>query len=229
MVRLLKKAIGVSVTAQSFEELEEFDYQSPLFSLPYLCGTLSHAVPSQTPYISVNKLGFPLKIKKDKKINIGLAWSTSQSNLITRSKSIPLQALLPLLDLPHAQFYSLQVDTAKNDLYTAEIITKLVDLSSEISDFYDTAQIMQELDLVISVDTAVAHLAGALNKPVWTLIPHLPDWRWGLKGPHSAWYPSMRLFRQEKRGEWEPVIKKVRQELEILIKQKKVIDSPFDR
>jgi len=94
---------------------------------------------------------------------------------------------------------------------------KLIDYTEEINDFSDTAAFIENLDLIISVDTAVAHLAGALGKPVWTLLPFVPDWRWLLKREDSPWYPTMRLFRQSSSGDWEPVMARVLVELQKLI------------
>jgi hypothetical protein len=95
---------------------------------------------------------------------------------------------------------------------------RLVDYTDEIQDFSDTAALIENLDLVISVDTAVAHLAGAMGKPVWTLLPFSPDWRWMLNREDSPWYPTMRLFRQPSHGDWESVINNVLKELEIFIR-----------
>ena len=115
--------------------------------------------------------------------------------------------------LPDVAFFSLQKGIAAEETKNPPEGIKLFDLSEELHDFAETAALMANLDLIVSVDTAVAHLAGALGNPVWTLLPYTPDWRWMLNRDDSPWYPSMRLFRQSSEGDWEGVIALVRAEL----------------
>jgi hypothetical protein len=120
--------------------------------------------------------------------------------------------LQPLWQLEGVEFFNLQLGPGAAQL--AEFPTApMIDHTSQIADFADTAALMGELDLIISVDTAVAHLAGALGRPVWTLISYVPDWRWGLEGDETPWYPTMRLFRQPALDDWDSVIQRVKGEL----------------
>jgi ADP-heptose:LPS heptosyltransferase len=120
--------------------------------------------------------------------------------------------LVPLLDLPDVAFYSLQIGSTGGETLTGHR-SRFIDLTSKINDFADTAAFMKELDLIISVDTAAAHLAGALGLPIWTLLPLQADWRWGLEGKETRWYSTMRLFRQQTKGDWAGVIDEVGKEL----------------
>src|SRR4029077_11736213 len=120
------------------------------------------------------------------------------------NRSMKLATLAPLVDLPGVTFFSLQKD------HSAESGMKLIDWTGELHDFSDTAALIQNLDLVISVDTAVAHLAGAMGKTVWVLLPFVPDWRWMLDRADSPWYPTMRLYRQSRTGDWTGPVEQVR-------------------
>jgi len=140
-----------------------------------------------------------------------LVWAGSPTHHADRSRSIPPSKLRPLLRLPGFQFYSLQVARPNRPHLPKGI--DLIDFTADISDFADTAALVAELDLIISVDTAVAHLAGGMGRPVWTLLPFERDWRWGLAGEMTPWYPTMRLFRQPAAGDWDSVIERVAAEL----------------
>jgi ADP-heptose:LPS heptosyltransferase len=124
--------------------------------------------------------------------------------------------MAPLFEINRAQFFSLQLARGAERVVTDAFHSKLVDLTEHIRDFSDTAALLENLDLIISVDTAVAHLAGALGKRVWTLIPFSPDWRWLLDREDSPWYPTMRLYRQPKPGDWETVVQRVKNDLQSL-------------
>ncbi|MGH8658809.1 MAG: glycosyltransferase family 9 protein [Gammaproteobacteria bacterium] len=126
-----------------------------------------------------------------------------------RNGSCPLAAFLPLLRLPDIAFYSLQKGERSEDLSQLPANCAVHDLASLIDDYGDTALLLDSLDLLITVDTAVAHLAGALGKPVWLLLAEVPDWRWGLEGETTPWYPSLRLFRQTRKGDWAGVMARV--------------------
>ena len=124
-----------------------------------------------------------------------------------------LSSLSPLFETSNVHFHSLQVGAAAQQARHGEMGAKLTDFTEHLLDFADTAALIANLDLVISVDTAVAHLAGAMGKPVWTLLPFAPDWRWMLEREDSPWYPTMRLFRQSCTGNWHDVIARVADEL----------------
>jgi tetratricopeptide (TPR) repeat protein len=149
-------------------------------------------------------------------IRVGLVWAGSPKHPNDRQRSMDPRILTPLLRTGSASFYSLQVGA---DLSHSKILLEegLIDLTHQIRDFTDTAALLAELDLVIAVDTSVAHLAGAMGRPVWTLISHVPEWRWGLEGDRTSWYPTMRLFRQPRRGDWESVVESVASELKQVI------------
>jgi ADP-heptose:LPS heptosyltransferase len=115
------------------------------------------------------------------------------------------------------EFHSLQIGSGAEQCAGVSRSIAIIDNSSQIKDFADTAALMMDLDLIISVDTAVAHLAGALGRPVWTLLPFVPDWRWGLSLETTPWYPTMRLFRQPKLGDWESVVHRVAENLQKLV------------
>ena len=139
---------------------------------------------------------------------MGLVWSGRPTHVNDHNRSIPLQMLSRILDVD-AAFISLQRDPRPSDKVVLER-TGIVDLTSHLTDFAETAALVSCLDLVISVDTSVVHLAGALGRPVWTLLPYAPDWRWLLDRDDSPWYPTMRLFRQAAARDWADVLNRVR-------------------
>jgi ADP-heptose:LPS heptosyltransferase len=147
------------------------------------------------------------------KLRIGIAWSGSPSNGLDRWRSIPFPQIAPLTNLEGTTFYSLQIGEAAEQLKQLEPPAQMIDLQDEQEDFADTAAIVANLDLVISVDTSVAHLAGAMGKPVWILLHNAPDWRWLLQREDSPWYPTARLFRQSTHGNWQDVLASVEREL----------------
>jgi ADP-heptose:LPS heptosyltransferase len=137
--------------------------------------------------------------------------------LRNRERSLALRAFLPFLSLPDIDFFSLQMGPPGEEMKNAGLSERIRDLAPFLSDFAETAAALSSMDLLISVDTAVAHLAGTLGKPVWTFIPFAPDWRWLLSREDSPWYPSMRLFRQQAQGDWEAVIDEVARALQIWV------------
>jgi hypothetical protein len=144
-------------------------------------------------------------------LKVGLAWAGNPKHVKDRERSIRLRDLLPLLDID-ATFVSLQKEVRPGDIETLRRCD-VVQFGDELGDFSGTAALVSQLDLVISVDTSVAHLAGALGKPVWILLTYAPDWRWLLDRDDSPWYPSARLFRQCERREWGSVVLRVREAL----------------
>jgi hypothetical protein len=211
------------------ELLPQFDLQCPLPSLPRIFHTTIDSIPSQVPYMnadlqSVSKWRHRLHIDNSS-LNIGLVWAGSPGHLNDRKRSCPIDLFLPIARIDGLRLFSLQKEIP--DRWASGSVTEmnLVDYMEEIEDFSDTAGIIMNLDLIISVDTAVAHLAGALGKPVWTLLPFAPDWRWMLNREDSPWYPTMRLFRQPSSNDWESVISKVRNELEKCFTEKTFYDE----
>lgn len=148
----------------------------------------------------------PVATAADRVLKIGLVWAGSPSQGNDRNRSAHLEALIPLLEVPGTAFYSLQVGPRAADVRRLAPPHRVVDLSPDLRDWADTAAAIAQLDLVIGVDTGVIHLAGALGKPVWVLLCHAPDWRWGVRRPDSPWYPTMRLFWQPRPKDWAPVV-----------------------
>ncbi|MGB8167967.1 MAG: tetratricopeptide repeat-containing glycosyltransferase family protein [Chthoniobacteraceae bacterium] len=222
LVRLLSTAAGRRfelIPHRSWNNTASppFDLHLALLSLP-LALQLFEPLQVSTPYLfpgSELRGRWRARLSSDATLRVGIAWEGSPTHNENRRRSIDLSCLLPVLSLPHVTFYSLQPNPVSN---AASPLTEagVVDVTDLITDFADTAALIVELDLVISVDTAVAHLAGALDRPVWTLLAFVPDWRWGLKREDTPWYPTMRLFRQPKRDDWDSVIHRVAEELTAL-------------
>ncbi len=148
-------------------------------------------------------------------INIGLVWAGNTNHKNDRNRSIDIARFKPLLGVPGARFYGLQLGDRAQDLVQAGMDGDITDLSSQLVDYAQTAAAIDALDLVISVDTSVAHLAGAMATPVWLLLPKVSDFRWMLDRDDSPWYPTMRLFRQPQAGDWDSVIKDVLEHLSL--------------
>jgi ADP-heptose:LPS heptosyltransferase len=185
--------------------------------LPLKFKTSAETIPAEIPYIKVSEdllQKWEYKVKDpDSKFKVGLAWRGNPKHKRDRARSFPLETFAPVAQSDGVVFYSLQVgDVAKQSENPPDAIN-LINFIDEIRDFADTAAFIGNLDLIISVDTAVAHLAGAVGKPVWTLLPFVPDWRWLLNREDSPWYPTMRLFRQPAIGDWGSVIELVKIEL----------------
>ena len=227
LVSLLQTVEGIHKVIVHGSELPEFDVYWPLLSSPLFFDTNLENIPQKIPYITPDNLlveKFHNRVQNDKaKLKIGLSWAgrPTHSNDIFRSVSLDLFS--PLAQIEDVTLYSLQKGEAAKQMEIKPIGWKIIDYNNEINDFSDTAGLIANLDLVISVDTAVAHLAGAIGKPVWTLIPFAPDWRWMLNREDSPWYPTMRLFRQSSPGDWESVITKVKDELIKLLANNTVI------
>lgn len=209
MTRLISQSFpGATVVDSSFP-LPLVDSRASIPSLPWLLRMSPETLPKgaylQAEVQADFRVGVPLAA-------VGLVWGGNPNHINDRQRSIPQEQFLSLTATPGISFYSLQVgatDKARRELARA----KVTDLAPNFTDFADTAAAIQALDLVITVDTSVAHLAGALGKPVWVLLPFVPDWRWMLNRSDSPWYPSARLFRQSKRGDWASVLKEVKQAL----------------
>jgi Flp pilus assembly protein TadD len=184
-----------------------FDYFVPLMSLPRVLGITMETIPARTPYLQAPAHeGLPAQPGC---LKVGLAWAGNPHHHQDAARSIFLEALSPILHVPGVAFYSLQQTVPQRDQPSLPSLSHLIHANLLSGDFLDTASVVAEMDLVISVDTAVAHLAGALGKPVWLLVQHSPDWRWFLDRPDTPWYPAMQLFRQTQRGRWEQPIQRV--------------------
>ncbi|BBD58579.1 TPR repeat-containing protein [Nostoc sp. HK-01] len=213
-VELLKTVPGVEKVLALDEELPEFHTQAPLMSLPYLLGTTIETIPAKIPYIFASKShNFQLAASPETKLKVGIVWAGNPGNRNDSRRTSGLQPFLPLFKIPAVEFYSLQVGKSSQDLAQLPADIKIQDLSSYLHNFNDTAAAITQLDLVLTIDTSVAHLAGALGKPTWVVLPFIPDWRWLLHRDDSPWYPTMRLFRQESVGDWSGVFAKVGQKI----------------
>jgi tetratricopeptide (TPR) repeat protein len=199
------------------EEPPPFDCQAPLMSLPHLLGTTLATIPGRVPYLGAAPeavAGWHERLSPLARPKIGLVWAGNPQHENDRNRSMPARSLAPLVARSRATFFSLQVPAMPASL--AEFPSGSIrDLAPVLADFADTAVVIANLDLVISVDTAVAHLAGALGKPVWLLLPYVPEWRWLLDRDDSPWYPTMRLYRQRRAGDWEELIRRVAVALQV--------------
>ena len=193
--------------------LKSFDTYIPLMSLPYIFGTTLDNIPNSFPYIkapSENKeelINFIASKHQPNSKKVGIVWAGNPTHSNDHNRSCKLEDMLPLLELPDITFYSLQVGDRAKDInqLSPELKAKVADLTPYLKDYGDTAVAIEQLDLVISVDTSVAHLAGALSRPVWTALCYNPDWRWLIEGDDTPWYPSMKLFRQPQPQDWRSV------------------------
>jgi len=181
--------------------LPAHDLAVPLPSLPYLLKATARPVPC--PYLTAPD---PSAIEAGGRLRVGLVWAGNPAHMRDRERSIPLALLRPLLARPEIAWFSLQVGPGREDIRRLGLEGRLADIGAGVGDLLDTAQVAASLDLVITVDTSTAHLAGALGRPVWTMVSWLPDWRWGMHGRTTPWYPSMRLFRQPQPGDWDAVV-----------------------
>jgi len=187
----------------------EADYQTALMDLPEILGVDNiHNIPARCPYLTVGneeKKLWALRLPEPKDaFKIGIVWAGNPKHMDDHNRSIPIEFLTPIFDIENIQVFSFQVGKGADEL--KKIFAQATDFTSEFLDFHDTAALMTHMDVMISVDTAPIHLAGALNIPGVVLLPFTPDWRWLLKRQDSPWYPSLRLFRQPTPGDWQPVI-----------------------
>ena len=215
LVPLMQSVEGVAQVVAKGAMLPAFDIHCPIMSLPLAFGTDLATIPAATPYLKApaDALARWRSRLPSVGFKVGLAWAGNPNHGKDNERSIPLKDILPASSVDGASFFSLQKDLREGDQDVLKANPQIVNLGAEIKTFLDTAAIMMSLDLVISVDTAVAHLAGALGKPVWVLQPTNPDWRWLLERSDSPWYPTARLFRQTSDGDWRSVVDEVRAEL----------------
>jgi tetratricopeptide (TPR) repeat protein len=213
--RLFAELSSVETVFAEGEALPEFDVQCPLLSLPMIFRTDLNSIPAPARYLKPDRIqanAWRRRLAKEHTNHrIGLAWAGSAKHKRDRSRSIDPALFAPLAAAGDHTFFNLQLGEAGKQNTPPEL--KLVDYTSELNDFADTAAMMDAMDLVITVDTAVAHLAGAMGKRVWVLLAFAPDWRWLLDREDSPWYPTARLFRQTAMGDWEGVIRCVAEAL----------------
>ena len=221
LLALLAAAAGMECASVigSDAPVPPHDCHIPLMSLPLALGTQLGDIPSDLPYIQADatlSAQWRQRLGPARAPRIGLAWAGSPTHNNDAARSIPLQDMLALLR-PELDFIALQRDlSAVNQLQLARQ-PALRSFAAAQTDFAQSAALVAQLDLVICVDTSIAHLAGSMGKPVWLLLPHAPDWRWMLEREDSPWYPCMRLFRQRRPGDWGEVLTRVGAALEQLI------------
>lgn len=215
LVELMASLSPTVTVIKESEALPAFDVVCPVMSLPLALKTSLETIPAYVPYLGVSnakKQYWQAKLGSKTKPRIGIAWSGSMTNPIDNNlcarRNIPLAELKTLFALPF-EFHVLQKDIRPEDMPTLDGLTHLHCHQDELQDFADTAAIIQEMDLVISVCTSVAHLSGALGHQTWVLLPYSADYRWMTNDKDSPWYPSIALFRSEKIGDWEDVISQV--------------------
>jgi tetratricopeptide (TPR) repeat protein len=197
------------------QPLPDFDLHCPLLSLPMALGTTLENLPAEVPYLAApgpRALRWRERLGETARPRIGLVWAGSRDHRNDHNRSMPLETLLPLAALNDVELVSLQKELRESDRETL-LASRIQPLGEELDDFEDTAAVVGLLDLVIAVDTAVAHLAGALARPVWILLPFSPDWRWMLDREDTPWYPTARLFRQTRPGDWSGLVERVAEAL----------------
>lgn len=215
--RIAARFSDIAELVDTGKPLPRFDFHCPFMSLPLAFGMDRQSIPAQVPYLSVpgeamesaGALPWP-----SEGLRVGIVWSGSPEHARNSFRSIPFELLDPIFDVAGAQFFSLQMGAAAARL--AQTSAAITDLGAVTGDMADTAAQIAHLDLIITVDTSVAHLAGALAAPTWLLLSSAPDWRWFERGEESPWYPTMRLFRQSNFGDWQAVIERVCMQLRIL-------------
>ena len=213
VAELLGGAAGVAAVHAGGEPIPAYDYVCHLLSLPRLCGTdAPAAVPAPIPYLQIpdaRRVPWRRRLANvPARLRIGLAWAGNPANPDDHYRSCPLPALAKLFDVPGVAWINLQLGAGREALRA--MVTPVLDWGDEQTDFTETAALMAELDLVITVDTSIAHVAGAMGCKVWILLQHSADFRWLTERADSPWYPSARLFRQPRAGDWPAVVAAVR-------------------
>ena len=213
---LMTSLAGVDLVVARGAALPDFDCHFPLSGLPRAFATTLQSIPASIPYLyaAADKVvKWQALLGERTGLRVGLAWAGNPNHKNDRNRSIALARLLPLLTAPGVGFVSLQKELRDEDAVVLGNLAGFAQFGDRLEDFSDTAAVMSLLDVVISVDSAVAHLAGALGKPAWVLLPFAAEWRWLLERDDSPWYPSSRLFRQPRQGDWDSVLERVRTEL----------------
>ncbi len=209
LLPLLAGLDGLAGLFATGEDLPDFDCHVPLLSLPAAFATTLDTIPRQVPYLAppADRVArWRAALAPLCGLRIGIAWAGSATNSNDRNRSLPLERLRPLLELPGIGFVSLQKELRPGDAALLAACPDLLSLGDRLEDFADSAAVASLLDLVITVDTSVAHLAGALGRPVWIMLPYAAEWRWPRQREDSPWYPTARLFRQGAPGDWTRLV-----------------------
>jgi ADP-heptose:LPS heptosyltransferase len=206
------------------ETLPDFDLHCPMMSLPLAFGTELATIPAEIPYVRVPPDRVPkwqARLGESRSLRVGIAWAGSASHINNRNRSVALSRFAALFSASNVEFVTLQKELGPGEAATLRRHSNVTAVGQELTDFADTAALISLLDLVVSVDTSVVHLAGAIGRPFWLLVPFAPDFRWLLEREDSPWYPTARLFRQPWIDDWESVFERVRGELERLAAQRR--------
>lgn len=218
LIPLFNEYEGIDVLIE-----KPFDKETPdipdvavqLLNLPSIFNTTADTIIADVPYLKAEsgKVNEWKSRLNSALLKVGIVWAGNSNHKNDRNRSCKIDDFTMLLSIPGVELLSLQKGNVREEDIQKLSDMKIRDLSNELNDFSDTASIIENLDLVITVDTSVAHLAGAMGKPVWTLLPYIPDWRWMLDGDDTPWYPTMKLYRQKKHGDWEDVFNRVASDL----------------
>lgn len=211
LLPLLHSLEGVDVWLRQGDALPVFDYQCPLLSLPWALKTTPATVPMDVPYLAADKglvAEWGQRLGSSSRKRVGLVWSGRPEHKNDHNRSMSLQLLEPLLRMD-AEFHCLQKEFRAADLALDPAAMGIRLWADQLTSFAETAALISHMDLVIAVDTSVAHVAAALGKPVWLMLPYSPDWRWLLGRDDSPWYPEMRLFRQDTGSDWAGVVQRL--------------------
>jgi tetratricopeptide (TPR) repeat protein len=221
LVPLLEEMESINVLLKENDLIPPFDFHVPLMELPRLFSTNAENIPAPNAYLMANEElveAWKERLGPKKGYRVGIVWAGSPTHQDDYNRSMNLEYFEPLLNIEGCTFFSLQFGERCQDIISVGFEHVLKNLEQDLVGFTEPAAAITNMDLVISVDTAVVHLAGALGKPVWTLLQFNPDWRWMLDRNDSPWYSSMKLFRQEKRQDWQSVIERVTSDLRTLVK-----------
>jgi hypothetical protein len=220
LAALLAACPGVGRVVTEDEPLPDFDCHAPLMSLPLLLGTTLESIPAAVPYLSAD----PARIERWRReldgvagLKVGVAWQGNPAHKKDRQRSFPLTRFEPIARISGVRLFSLQKGFGAEQL-EGGVSFPITELGSRLLDLTDTAAVLANLDLLICPDTSPAHLAGALGVPVWVALPFACDWRWLADREDSPWYPTLRLYRQERQGDWDPVFERITSDLAQLVR-----------
>jgi tetratricopeptide (TPR) repeat protein len=216
LVTLLERVEGIAGIIERGAPLPAIDLHCPMGSLPLAMRTEAAAIPAAIPYLAASQeriAHWRARLAHLAPPRVAIAWSGRATHPNDRNRSLALARLAPLLGLDRVSFIAIQREPPGQDAETLARIPCGISIGEELRDFDDTAAVLALADLVISVDTSVAHLAGAMGAPTWVLLPFCPDWRWMLARPDSPWYPTARLYRQPALGDWDSVLAGLRHDL----------------
>lgn len=216
LMKLFEGVKGIDLICSEEDKMVEHDYYLPLLSSAYVLKTDLQSIPRTCPYIEAKQDIYPLNLAKEVK-QIGLVWSGSPTHRAHKERYIGLKHFSSLLEMSGIVWHSLQLGDDSDEIVACGLQEKIVNHADALSDFAVTASLIHQLDLVITTDTSVAHLCGALGKKAWVMIPKHADWRWLQEGSSTPWYESLMLFRQEKKGDWEAPISQVKEYLQRFI------------